>query len=61
MLLKVANDGGGSGRPAGGLLDSPTLARVERAMLRHQEGSQRDAVAQEQARAQYTQEMIAIC
>nr|CAH7760867.1 unnamed protein product [Callosobruchus chinensis] len=24
-------------------------------MLRHQEGSQRDAVAQEQARAQYTQ------
>lgn len=28
--------------PRQGILDSPTLARVERAMLRHEEGSNRD-------------------
>lgn len=40
-------------RGTGGILDSPTLARVERAMLRHEEGVNRDE--QSILRAQHTQ------
>lgn len=40
------------GKPPG-ILDSPTLARVERAMLRHEEGSHRDGAHLH--RAAYTQ------
>lgn len=36
-----------------GILDSPTLARVERAMLRHEEGAYRDGAHLH--RAAYTQ------
>lgn len=36
-----------------GILDSPTLARVERAMLRHDEGMNRQE--QNALRSQYTQ------
>lgn len=58
MLLKM--DGGGPSTGTGrannkpqGILDSPTLARVERAMLRHEEGAHREAAHLQ--RAAYTQ------
>ncbi|CAH1102361.1 unnamed protein product [Psylliodes chrysocephalus] len=43
-------------RGTGGILDSPTLARVERAMLRHEEGVNRDE--QSILRAQHTQSLL---
>lgn len=55
MLVQSDNYPPGRSRPAGlppGILDSPTLARVERAMLRH-EGTNREG--QDLLRAQYTQ------
>nr|XP_023019079.1 uncharacterized protein LOC111507927 isoform X1 [Leptinotarsa decemlineata]XP_023019081.1 uncharacterized protein LOC111507927 isoform X2 [Leptinotarsa decemlineata] len=61
MQLQVGNDSTGnhpagrSNRPAA-ILDSPTLARVERAMLRHEEGTNRQG--QDIARAQYTQSLL---
>ncbi|CAG9859240.1 unnamed protein product [Phyllotreta striolata] len=60
MLLQTYQDPPGvpgrARRPAGGILDSPTLARVERAMLRHEEGSNREG--QNILRAQYTQSLL---
>lgn len=57
MLVKT--EGGSTGarhqmpsKPPG-ILDSPTLARVERAMLRHEEGAHRDGAHLH--RAAYTQ------
>ncbi|CAG9826642.1 unnamed protein product [Diabrotica balteata] len=57
MLLQGYNDPPGRQmqRPAG-ILDSPTLARVERAMLRHEEGTNREG--QDVLRAQYTQSLL---
>lgn len=61
MLVKSEGGGGGAtgmmmrqnpGKPPG-ILDSPTLARVERAMLRHEEGAHRDGAHLH--RAAYTQ------
>ncbi|CAH1176088.1 unnamed protein product, partial [Phaedon cochleariae] len=58
MQLQVCNDPPARGhhrRPAA-ILDSPTLARVERAMLRHDEGSDREG--QDVLRARYTQSLL---
>lgn len=59
MLVKTEGGGpsgrlhqNGSGKPPG-ILDSPTLARVERAMLRHEEGAHMDGAHLQ--RAAYTQ------
>lgn len=59
MLVQSDNYPPGRSRPAApppGILDSPTLARVERAMLRHQEGTNREG--QDLVRAQYTQSLL---
>lgn len=57
MLLQAYKDPPGRAvqRPPG-ILDSPTLARVERAMLRHGEGANREG--QDAVRAQYTQSLL---
>lgn len=58
MLVQSENYPPGRSRPAAlppGILDSPTLARVERAMLRH-EGTNREG--QDLLRAQYTQSLL---
>lgn len=51
MLLQMdANCPNGRTSTMPGILDSPTLARVERAMLRHEEGAHREtALLQRQA------------
>lgn len=57
-MLVVQMEGGScaNGRTSSipaGILDSPTLARVERAILRHEEGAHRDAAHLQ--RAAFTQ------
>lgn len=51
MLLQMdGNCPSGRSSAIPGILDSPTLARVERAMLRHEEGAHREtALLQRQA------------
>jgi hypothetical protein len=52
MLVQTEGDAGPPGRPSG-VLDSPILARVERVLLRHEEGLNRDG--RFFARPEYTQ------
>lgn len=57
MLVQMdANSPAGRHLGVPGILDSPTLARVERAMLRHEEGSHRDAAHLQ--RAAFTQSLL---
>jgi hypothetical protein len=55
MLVQTEGDAGPPGRPSG-VLDSPILARVERVLLRHEEGLNRDG--RFFARPEYTQSLL---